>query len=229
MNTIALAILDVDGTLIDSNDAHARAWIEAFAEYGFRVEFDKVRPLIGMGGDNLMPLAIGMQSSSDLGEKIEERRGEIFKQKYLPALKPFPKARELLVLMRDEGLELVVASSSSKEGLKDLLLKSDISDLIKEKTSADDAVNSKPDPDIVKAVLQKSGYTAEQAVMLGDTPYDIAAAAQSKVPCVALRCGGWQDQDLSGATEIYDDPQDLLHKYHQSVFFRGRKNFSLSV
>ena len=229
MNTLALVILDVDGTLIDSNDAHARAWMDAFAEYGFRVEFSKVRPLIGMGGDNLMPLAIGIQSSSDLGEKIEERRGEIFKQKYLPALKPFPKVRELLVHMRDEGLELVVASSSSKEGLKNLLVKSDIADLIEEKTSGDDAANSKPDPDIVKAALQKSGYVAEQAVMLGDTPYDIAASALCKVPCVALRCGGWPDQDLSGASEIYDDPQDLLNKYHQSIFSRGRKKINLCV
>ena len=216
-----VVILDVDGTLIDSNDAHAKAWVEAFADYGFKADFQKVRPLIGMGGDNLMPLAIGIQSESDLGSKIEKRRGEIFLQKYFSSLKPFPKSRELLCHMQDSGLELTVASSSDKEGLRRLLHQAGIADLIEEKTSADDAQNSKPDPDIVKAALQKSGRTADNAIMLGDTPYDISAAAQCGVLCVALRCGGWDDEALAGAVETYDDPAHLLANYDKSIFKRS--------
>ncbi len=215
---LKVAILDVDGTLIDSNDAHAKAWVEAFADYGFKVDFQKVRPLIGMGGDNLMPLAIGMQSQSDLGGKIEDRRGEIFLQKYFPSLKPFPRSRDLLCHMQKSGLELIVASSSDKEGLRRLLEQAGIADLIEEKTSADDARNSKPDPDIVEAALRKSGHAAENAIMLGDTPYDISAAALCGISCVALRCGGWEDEALAGAAEIYDDPAQLLANYDKSVF-----------
>lgn len=216
-------ILDVDGTLIDSNDAHAKAWVDAFVEFGIKVTFEDVRPLIGMGGDNLMPVASGLQSHSELGKKIEERRGEIFLDKYFPTLKPFPRSRDLLCEMQKSGLELVVASSSGKDGLKRLLEQAGVADLIEEKTSADDAKNSKPDPDIVKAALQKSGRAARSAIMLGDTPYDVSAAALSGVACVALRCGGWGDDALAGAVEIYDNPAHLLENFQNSIFARARE------
>ena len=174
-----------------------------------------------MGGDNLMPLAIGIQSLSDLGSRIEARRRKIFLEKYFPTLTPFPHSRDLLCEMRKSGLELVVASSSDKEGLKRLLEQAGVADLIEEKTSADDAEKSKPDPDIVKAALQKSGRAADSAVMLGDTPYDISAAALSGVSCVALRCGGWDDEALAGAAEIYDNPAHLLVNYSTSIFARA--------
>ena len=217
---IKVVLLDVDGTLIDSNDAHAKSWVEAFADHGFKADFQKVRPLIGMGGDNLMPLAIGIQSESELGGKIEKRRGEIFLQKYFSSLKPFPKSRELLCHMQSSGLELTVASSSDQDGLKRLLKQAGIADLIEQKTSADDAQNSKPEPDIVKAALRKSGRTADNAIMLGDTPYDISAAARCGVVCIALRCGGWDDKALAGAVEIYDDPAHLLANYDRSILKR---------
>src|SRR5829696_4296497 len=105
-------ILDIDGTLVDSNDAHARAWVEALAEHGIQVPFEKVRRLIGMGGDKLMPRVCGIREDSPEGKKISKRRKEIFRERYLPSLRPCRGARELLQRMHAGGLKLVVASSA---------------------------------------------------------------------------------------------------------------------
>lgn len=214
------AILDVDGTLVDSNDAHARAWVDAFRDLGFDVPYDKVRPLIGMGGDNLLPVAVGIEEDDPRGERLSKRRGEIFKEKYLRTLKPFPRTRDLLKRMRDEGLELAVASSASKDDLKPLLEIAGAADLIDSKTSSDDAENSKPDPDIIQAALKRLKMPPGDALMLGDTPYDIEAAGKAGVKTVAFRCGGWKDDGLKGAIAIYDGPADLLARFDASPFAR---------
>jgi|SRR5215213_2247310 len=209
-------ILDVDGTLVDSNDAHARAWVEALAEHGIEAEFEKVRRLIGMGGDKLLPEIAGVEEGTPLGKRISDRRGEIFKEKYLPSVRPLPGSRELLKRMKEEGLKLVVASSAKEDELKPLLEIAGAADLIAEKTSSDDAENSKPDPDIIQAALDSAGLSAEEAIMLGDTSYDIEAARKAGVSVIALRSGGWKDEDLPGAVAIYDDPADLLAHYDES-------------
>ncbi|HVG20348.1 MAG TPA: HAD hydrolase-like protein, partial [Blastocatellia bacterium] len=139
MKRIRGVILDVDGTLVDSNDAHAHAWVEALAEHDIEVEFEKVRSLVGMGGDKLLPEVSGIEEETPEGESISKRRGEIFKQRYLPKLKAFPSARELLRRMRDEGLKLVVASSAKADELDPLLELAGAADLVEEKTSSDDA------------------------------------------------------------------------------------------
>jgi HAD superfamily hydrolase (TIGR01509 family) len=214
-------ILDVDGTLVDSNDAHAHAWVDALAEHGIDVEFEKVRSLIGKGGDKLLPEVSGIEEETPEGESISKRRGEIFKERYLPKLKAFPSARELLQRMRDEGLKLVVASSAKEDELNPLLKIAGATGLVEEKTSSDDAENSKPDPDIVKAALDSAGFAPDEAVMLGDTPYDIESASRAGVRVIALRSGGWKDADLSGAIAIYDDPADLLARYESSPLKKG--------
>lgn len=213
-------ILDMDGTLIDSNDAHANAWIEAFKQYGFEVEFELARRLVGMGGDKYLPAAIGIEKDTEMGERISETRGEIFKSRYLPDLKPFPQVRDLLQRMRDDGLKLVVASSSAPDDLRPLLEKAGVDDLIEDETSAGDADQSKPAPDILHAALDKAGCTAAEAIMLGDTPYDVQAAVGAGLQIIALRCGGWGDLDLQQALAIYDDPADLLANYDTSPLAR---------
>jgi HAD superfamily hydrolase (TIGR01509 family) len=217
---IRAAILDVDGTLVDSNDAHARAWVEAFRELGYDVPYGKVRPLIGMGGDNLLPEAIGVQKDDPKGEALSKRRGEIFKSKYLGTIAPFPGTRDLLKKMRDAGLELAVASSAQEEELKPLLEIAGAADLIDSRTSADDAESSKPDPDIIQAALKRLKMKPEEALMLGDTPYDIEAASRAGVGTVAFRSGGWNDGGLKGAVAIYDGPADLLRRFAESPFAR---------
>ena len=209
-------ILDVDGTLVNSNDAHARAWIEALAEHSYDVPFETVRPLIGMGGDKLMPEVVGVDGESEEGQAIDARRGDIFRTQYLPHLQAFPRVRELLAHMSARGLKLVVASSSKKETLEPLLELAGATDLIESKTSTDDADASKPSPDIVGAALERLNLPKENVVMIGDTPYDVEAAGRAGVALIGLRCGGWDDAGLEGAIAIYDDPADLLAHYDAS-------------
>jgi HAD superfamily hydrolase (TIGR01509 family) len=216
-----VVILDVDGTLIDSNDAHAAAWVDVAREHGREVDFGHVRRLIGMGGDKVMPRILGVEEDTDEGKRIKERRTGIFRTHYLPGLQPFPGARALLERMRADGKRLVVASSAGKEELGALLDRAGVHDLIEEKTSSSDAEESKPDPDIVVAALREAGVPAGRAVMLGDTPYDVEASGRAGVRCVALRCGGWSDEELRGAVAVYDDPADLLDHYDESPFARG--------
>lgn len=219
-------ILDVDGTLVDSNDAHARSWVDAMGEFGYRVAFEKVRPLIGMGGDKVLPETIHVSKDSEKGQQISKRREEIFKEKYLPNVRVFPKARELLEEMRRRGLKLAVASSAKPDELKALLKLVGAQDLIEEQTSSGDVQRSKPDPDAVHVTLKRLGFPANEVVMLGDTAYDIEAAQKVHVGTIALRCGGWKDRDLAGAIAIYNDPADLLANYDISPLAQGRQQRS---
>ena len=217
MGQIRGVILDVDGTLVDSNDAHARAWVDALAEFGYQVPYERVRPLIGMGGDKVMPLLTGLSAEDGKGKQIAERREEIFTSRYLPQVRPLPGARELLARMKDEGLKLGVASSSKEDSLRRLLALVDGESLLDATTSSDDADNSKPDPDIVKAALRRVGQPPEHVVMMGDTPYDIQAASRAGIRTIAFRSGGWGNADLSAAVAIYDGPEDLLRNFEKSV------------
>lgn len=217
MSHIKGVILDVDGTLIDSNHQHALAWVEAMAEAGYQVPVEKIQRLIGMGGDNLLPAALGLDKEQEPGKQISKRQQEIFNEKYLSGIKPFPKSRELLQHMREQGLKLVVASSAPADELKQLLEIVEANDLVQEKTSSSEAKKSKPDPDIVRVAIEKIGLPAEQVVMLGDTPYDIKAAAKLGVPTIALESGGWSAEELKEARAIYADPENLLAKYDDSL------------
>lgn len=216
MGRFRAVLLDVDGTLVDSNDAHARSWVDALVEHGYDVPFERVRRLIGMGSDKLLPAAAGLERESKEGKKIAKRRKEIFKTRHVPRLRAFPGARGLLERMRRDGLKLVVATSAEKDDLKTLLQVAGVADLVEEETSSADAERSKPDPDIVRAALEKAGCSERQAVMLGDTPYDVEAASSAGVGVIALRCGGWGDGDLAGAIAIFEDPADLLARYEES-------------
>jgi HAD superfamily hydrolase (TIGR01509 family) len=210
-------ILDVDGTLLDSNDAHAEAWADAFAEAGYYIDAGRVRPLIGMGGDKVVPTLIGLAEDSPTGQRISRRRGEIFRSKFLPRLKPFAGTRELVERLQGEGHRIVVASSASKDDLHQLLERAGVRTIIEGETSKDDVARSKPDPDLVHAALGELDMPAESVVMVGDTPYDIEAASRAGVRTIALRCGGgWYDAELQGAAAIYDDPADLLAQLESS-------------
>jgi HAD superfamily hydrolase (TIGR01509 family) len=204
------ALIDVDGTLVDSNDAHAHAWVKAFAEAGVAVPFDDVRWKIGMGGDKLMPAVSGISEESPQGKRISERRREIFKREFLPRLQPFRGAGPLVAALKSRGVQAVVASSAKKDELERLLQIAHAESLIDDATSSDDAEESKPDPDIVHAALQQANTPPERSVMIGDTPYDIEAAQRAGVAAIAFRCGGWNDAALKGAVAIYDGPWDLL-------------------
>jgi len=211
-------LLDIDGTLVDSNDAHARAWVDALAEAGHRVPFERVRRLIGMGGDKLLPEVVGISEDSEEGGRLSTRRSAIFKERYLPTVRPFPGSRALLERFRRDGLTLAVASSAKADELDPLLRIAGADGLVSARTSSDDAEESKPDPDIVHAALARVGQPPDAVLMLGDTPYDVEAATRAGVGIVVLRCGGWDDRALAGALAIYDDPAELMARYEESPF-----------
>ena len=212
-------LFDVDGTLIDSNDAHARAWEDVFREEGYAARFADVRPLIGMGGDKLLPKVIGVDAESERGKALGERRKQIFKERYLPHLEPFPGARQLLEKLRARGLTLVVATSAQEDELGGLLDQAGVADMFAETTSSSDASNSKPDPDIIQAALARAGGTAPaDALMVGDTPYDVEAAARAGVGTVAVRSGGWDAAALRGAVAVFADVAEILARYDASPF-----------
>jgi HAD superfamily hydrolase (TIGR01549 family) len=203
--------------LIDSNNAHATAWMRALREYGRRMDITQVRPLIGMGGDKLLPAAAGIEEDSPEGKAIAKRKKQIFNQ-MLTGLRPTRGARPLLEHLRDQGIDVVIATSADDEDMEALLRQAGVDDLVGQRATSDDAAESKPDPDIVCAALARARSGPESTVMVGDTPYDIEAAARAGVAAVALRCGGhWSDRDLRGALYIFDDPQDLLDRWQQSA------------
>jgi phosphoglycolate phosphatase-like HAD superfamily hydrolase len=217
---IEAVLLDIDGTLVDSNAAHACAWVDALAEAGHRVPYEKVRRLIGKGGDKVLPELTGFSKDSPQGKKISDRRTALFKEKYLPELRAFPKAGELLERFHDDGFKLVAATSAQEDEMNALLEISGGAEFFEKTASSADAPQSKPDPDIVEAALGKVHCPPKRAVMLGDTPYDVEAATRADVRVVAFRSGGWPEAGLTGAIAIYDDAADLLAHYQRSIFAR---------
>jgi HAD superfamily hydrolase (TIGR01509 family) len=198
-------IFDVDGTLIDSNDAHAHAFVSALRESGYDIPFERVRRLIGKGADKLIPDLIGKYD-----EAVADRKKAIFKREYLPRLQAFPKVEALLQQLDKLGVRLAVASSAGKDELDALLEVAHGSRYFEQQTDSDDAEHSKPDPDIVQAALRKLGLAASRCVMVGDTPYDAEAAKRSGLAFVGVRCGGWGDADLQPSLAVFAGPADAL-------------------
>ena len=220
MQTLRGLLLDLDGTFLDSNDAHALSWVDAFEEAGVKVELEKVRKLIGMGGDKLIYEVAGMRDDTPEGEAISARRAIIFAKTYLPDLRPFPGGRALLQRALERGLKLVVATSATGGELEKLLRAAQIDDLIEKAATSSDAKRSKPDPDIIDAAIVKSGLRAGELLMIGDTPYDVTAAKRAGVDTVAVQSGGWGEADLGGALAVYPDVGALHRAYDDSPLAR---------
>ena len=214
-------LLDIDGTLVDSNGAHAAAWSDAFATHGRHHPPEEIRPLIGKGGDKLLRELASLDHESGEGKKISEERAEIFRTRHLPTLKPTPGAAAFVEWLMKSRLTVVVATSAKQEEVKALLAICGGQALVKDATTSDDAERSKPDPDILVAALEKSGAFPDRAIMIGDTPYDIEAARRAGIATIAFRCGGWDDANLQGSIAIYDDPRQLLDRLRQSPFYTG--------
>jgi len=220
---LSAVLLDVDGTLIDSNEAHARAWADTLREHGWsEITWQQIVPLIGMGGDKLLPAVIGVAADSAQGKALTKERTEHFLTAYAPTIRAFAGTRELLEAIRDRGLKRVIATSANEDELEVLLDRAGVADLITRETSSDDAKGkSKPDPNIIVAALAKAHTAAGEAIMIGDTPYDVAAAAKAGVKTIAFRSGGWGDEQLVGAAAIYAGPAELVARIDDSPLARS--------
>jgi phosphoglycolate phosphatase-like HAD superfamily hydrolase len=214
------AIFDLDGTLLDSVDLHALAWQEALIEFGHDVSFEQVRGQIGKGGDKLIPVFLSADEQREHGKEME--RGNRFKAKYLPLVRPFSAVPELLQRVRDTGLSVAVASSAKKDELAKYLEIARIAGLVDVTTSSDDAEESKPAPDIFEVVLGKLEIEGGDAVAVGDTPYDAAAAGKAKIATIGVLCGGFTEDSLrqAGCAEVYPGPAALLACFGGSLLAR---------
>lgn len=216
-NMLKTVLLDIDGTLLDSNAAQAHAWEDAFAERGYHIPRDQVFPLVGLGGDKVLErLTPGLSDKEGVGKEIAQRRKEIFQQRYLSSVKPTRGTRELVERIGQLGMTPVVATSAESDELQALLKAAGVADLIETEANSSDASGSKPDPDIVQAALEKSGSDPQESIMIGDTPFDVEASQKAGVPSIAFRSGGHDESDLAGALAIYDDPADLVQHWDES-------------
>ena len=222
---IKAIIFDVDGTLVDSNDLHVEAWREAFRGRGKELSFDDLHGQMGKGGDQLMPVFCSKEELDEFGEELERDRGELFAGRYLSRVRPFPRVRELFERLKADGLQIALASSAKEQELEHHKRSLRVEDLLEAATSADDAERSKPHPDIFQAALGGlKGVRPEEAVVVGDTPYDVEAAAKAGMRTVGLLSGGFTDEALrgAGAVAVYRDVSDLLDNYDDSPLAKGR-------
>ena len=217
---IGAILFDVDGTLVDSNDLHAAAWQQAFRKFGIERSFDEVRRQIGKGGDNLIPALLPPDLVERYAADIEAYRSELFQRDYLPRAVPFPRVRALFERLHEDGRRVVLATSAKQPELDFHLSLIGAADLVDATTSRSDVDHSKPCPDIFEAALARvTPLGPDQVVVVGDSPWDMEAAARLGIRSVALRCGGFSDEELKarGAAEIRDDPADLLASYESSL------------
>ena len=222
---IKAVLFDVDGTLVDSNDLHAKAWQEAFRHFGVDLPYERVREQIGKGGDNLMPALLPRDLLDAKGKEIEAYRSALFQRDYLPKSRPFPGACALFARVRQDGKRVVVASSSKRWEVDHHLDLISCRSLVDAVTSKDDVEHSKPCPDVFEAALAKVPAQASEAVVVGDSPYDVEAAAKAGVTAVGVRTGGFADDVLrvAGCVAIYDGLEDLLRNYECSPLVEHRR------
>jgi HAD superfamily hydrolase (TIGR01509 family) len=217
------ALFDVDGTLVDSNDLHAAAWDEAFRHFGIALPRDRIRFQIGKGGDNLMPALLPPDLVESRGDEIEQWRSELYKSDYLPRVVPFPGVRPLFERLFADGVRIILASSSNADEVGYYLGLIGCEDLVHATTSKDDVERSKPCPDIFEAALAKAAPVgAENTAVIGDSPWDMKAAAKLGLAAIGFRCGGFADADLvdAGAYMLFDGPAGLLACYESGPFAR---------
>lgn len=207
-------LLDVDGTLVDSNDAHAHAWVEALAKFHYDVSFSRARQLIGMGGDRLVEEVTGLPHDSRKNERLGDARSEIFLEKWLPTVRPIQGSRKLVLRLRADGYQFALASAAKDAELAPLLQIADIADLVETRTTSDEVDHSKPAPDTLEAALAKLHYVERtRAVMVGDTPYDVLAARAANIAIIGVTCGGWPADALRGAIMTASGPAELADQF----------------
>ena len=222
---IKAVIFDIDGTLVDSVDLHARAWQETFSHFGKEIPYAQIRHQIGKGGDQLMPVFFSKEELDEKSSEMEKYRGELFQRDYLQGVRAFPRVRELFLKIKEEGKRLALASSAKEDELATYKKIARIEDLVEEETSSDDADKSKPHPDIFAAVLDRLGDIApSEAIVVGDTPYDAQAAGKLSLRTIGLLCGGFPESELkaAGCVEIYQSPTDLLARYEETLIAKEK-------
>ncbi|WP_346621215.1 HAD family hydrolase [Blastococcus montanus] len=212
MSEPRIAVLDVDGTLVDTNYQHALAWYRAFRSLGETYPVWRIHRLIGMGGDRL-PAALGGEDTEQrIGQQARDRWSEEF-DRLIDEIAPLPGARDLVAALRERGHRVVLASSGKAKHVDHFLDLLAVRDLAEAWTTSDDVESSKPAPDLLQVALEKLGAAADTpSVVIGDSVFDVEAAKNAGMPAIVVRSGGFGDDELrdAGAVAICDTPGDIM-------------------
>lgn len=215
---IKAIIFDLDGTLVDSVRYHAEAWVKAFKEYGYDFSHETLSQQIGKGSEFIVGELLSSEEAEKLHSDIAQYRKKYYQDNLLEKVEPFPKVKELFKAIKADGIEIVLASSAREETIAHYKQLLEIEDLIEGATSTDEVEQSKPEPDIFRTALDKlDGVSADEAIVVGDSPYDAIAANKVNLTTIGLLGGGFSSDTLkeAGCVAIYKDPADLLDNYPQ--------------
>ena len=209
MTDVDTAVLDVDGTLVDSVYQHTDSWSRAFAEVGVVVPRFRVHRAIGMGGDRLVAHVAGAQVEERHGDRVRARHDELFEAS-IDDVEALPGAADLLRALRDRGLKVALASSGAAEQTTRLLTRVEGSDRVDARTSSADVKASKPAPDLIEEAVERAG--GRVAAVVGDSVWDVSAARAQGSYAIGLLCGGFGEAELreAGAARVYPTPRELV-------------------
>lgn len=198
-------LLDVDGTLIDSNRHHAETWQQTLEEAGYPVTVAQVYRLIGKGSDKLLPELTGIGKDSEVGQALLERQGNLFNQR-IPQMQAFSGVREAIEQWRKADMPLDIASSGAPDDIEKLLRQGGLADVLQAPGETESPDVSKPDPDAIILAAQRLGLDPKDCLMIGDTPYDLLAAQKAGCDCLIFRSNPmWTEADFDGALRQFDD------------------------
>ena len=209
-------LFDIDGTLVDTSYHHTVAWWQAFRDAGIQVPMREIHRGIGMGADQMLPHLIG-RDDEDLRTGHEHHYAP-----YLERVQAFEGAGDLLRACKSRGLVVVLASSAGDNAISRLRRGIDADEAIDYVTTSSDVEASKPAPDIMQVALERAGLKPADAVMVGDTRWDVESAVRAGLPCVTVMTGGWSGDELraAGAAEVWESPVDLLAHLDDSIIGR---------
>jgi HAD superfamily hydrolase (TIGR01549 family) len=214
------AILDIDGTLVDTNYQHAIAWYRAFREHGLVLPIWRIHRHIGMGGDQLVSALAGDEVERERGDEIRDSEKGFYEQ-LIGEVEPLAGARELLERLADREISVVLASSAKEDEVDHYLDLLDARDLADGWTTSADVEQTKPEPDLVQAAVEKAG--ADEAVMVGDSTWDCEAAKRAGLQTLAVLTGGFSEQELrdAGAAAVYHSIEQLVERLDETPFGRS--------
>ncbi|MBA3422702.1 MAG: HAD family hydrolase [Thermoleophilaceae bacterium] len=215
-----LAILDIDGTLVDTNYHHAISWYRAFRQQGVTLPLWQIHQRMGMGGDQLVADLAGDEVEDELGDDIRTAEGPLYKE-LMPEVSPIPGARELIVGVDDRGHEIILASSAKQHEVDHYLDLLDARELADAWTSSADVETTKPAPDLVEVALERSKGQGD-AVLVGDSTWDCQAAERAGIESVGVLTGGFSREELyeAGAAVVFRSLQELVRRIEETPLAR---------
>ena len=215
---MAVAILDIDGTLVDTNYHHTVAWYRAFRQHGIVLPMWRIHRHIGMGGDQLIASLTDDETEREKGDDIRAAEKPLYLA-FIEEIEPMDGARQLIVDIKERGHTVVLASSAKQDEVDHYLDQLDARDLADDWTTSADVESTKPEPDLVRAALEKAGADAGDAVMVGDTTWDVEAAGRAGVETIAVRTGGFGSDELeeAGAAAVFESVAELRERLGETA------------